>query len=185
METPLPDALSLTAYCLFSGVIDQSGVQRFFERFALLSQSRIMAAHLLMQSNGGVVSDGIALYNFLRTAPLDITVYNSGIVASIGVIAYLGAAKRVASPHAAFMIHKTQTPVGATTTSIAGIAKSLDTLDMATDAVLREHLSLTPEQWETHRTGDLWFSAGEALTANICTEIGDFSPPKGSLLTYV
>ena len=37
------------------------------------------------------MGDGIFIYNLLKTTPLEITVYNSGQVASAGVLAFLGA----------------------------------------------------------------------------------------------
>jgi ATP-dependent protease ClpP protease subunit len=42
-----------------------------------------------------------------------------------------------------------------------------------------EAAKLTPEQWETHRQGDLWLSADEALAAGIATEVAEFAPPAG------
>lgn len=177
---------SKTAYCIFSGTITHETVQRFFERFALLSQNGFDHAHVLLQSSGGAVSDGVCLYNFFRTLPLGLTLYNGGIVGSIAAIAYLGAPKRLASKGSTFMVHRTQLgPITTTGMNIDAYAKNLAALDASTDMILHQHLKLTGEQWEAHRVGDLWFTADEGKACGLCTDLGDFSPPMGQMLTYI
>ena len=51
---------------------------------------RVAHVHLLFQSNGGTVGDGLCLYNFFRSLPISLTFYNTGSVASVAAIAYLG-----------------------------------------------------------------------------------------------
>jgi ATP-dependent Clp protease, protease subunit len=59
-----------------------------------------------MQTTGGNVQDGVCLYNYFRTLPVDLSVYNVGSISSAGVIAYLGAKNRKAATLATFMIHR-------------------------------------------------------------------------------
>jgi ATP-dependent Clp protease protease subunit len=61
------------------------------------TQGGVTELHLLIQSSGGMVGDGISLYNFFRSLPLDLHVYNTGTVASIAAIAFLGAKRRYTS----------------------------------------------------------------------------------------
>ena len=87
--------------------------------------AKVQHVHLLFQSAGGFVGDGIALYNYFKTLPIELTVYNSGAVASIGVIAYLGAKTRNASKYSAFMIHRTQrNPATSTANMLKSLAES-------------------------------------------------------------
>src|SRR5215217_2667776 len=55
---------------------------------------RVAHVHMLFQSNGGTVCDGVCLYNFFRSLPISLTLYNTGSVAPVAVVAYLGAHER-------------------------------------------------------------------------------------------
>jgi ATP-dependent Clp protease, protease subunit len=135
---------------------------------------------LLFQSTGGTVSDGVCLYNFFRSLPIGLTLYNSGSVASIAVIAYLGAKKRKVNAHATFMLHRTSAvPQIATAARVQSIAQSLTLDDKRTEAIITQHLTLSDEQWRIHTVTDLWLSAEEAVQCGLADEIGDFAPPPG------
>jgi ATP-dependent Clp protease protease subunit len=43
----------------------------------------------LVQSTGGFVGDGIAIYNYLRNVPIEIIAYNGGMVSSIAVLVFI------------------------------------------------------------------------------------------------
>ncbi len=170
-------------FALFSGVIDQNTVQKFFKNFALITQQKAqnMHLHLLIQSNGGTISDGIALYNLLKSAPLDVSVYNSGSVQSAAVICFLAGKRRVASRHAMFMLHRpTCAPQLMTTDELESVLTSLKIDGQRLDSILRSHLNFSEAQWSDFRNKEFWFTADDALKHGLITEIGEFSPPKGT-----
>ena len=119
MSDPLPDAPNLlqvssqpvidpsVAYAVFSDNVNQATVQRIFNAVAVGMSNNVKDIHFLFQSSGGYVGDGICLYNFLKTPPIDLTIYNAGSVQSISLIAFLGAKKRKTSPRSVFMMHRT------------------------------------------------------------------------------
>lgn len=136
----------------------------------------------MLQSAGGVVGDGIALYNLIRKLPIPVVLYNSGSVHSIAVIAFLGAERRIASRHSAFMIHRTTSPAMPTTArQVGSLVRGLAIDDERTEAILRERANLNDEDWRVHALTDLYFNADDALERGIATEIGDFSPPPGAV----
>jgi ATP-dependent Clp protease protease subunit len=100
------------AYAMFSGEINQDTTRKIFDSVTAASAQGFSQVHLLFQSYGGFVGDGISLYNFFKTLPLELTIYNTGAIHSIAAIAYLGARKGKASARAAFMIHTTRTGTG-------------------------------------------------------------------------
>src|SRR6059036_1458951 len=94
------------AYFTLSGDVNSDMVHRVFEAVAAMTEDGIETAHILVQSNGGYVSDGLCLYNFLANSPIEFVMYNGGAVASIAVILFLSGSRRYASETARFMIHK-------------------------------------------------------------------------------
>ena len=113
MATPAsPPTLQLPpiVYAVFCGAMDQASAQRFFTGFASASSQNVKEVHVLFQSLGGNVAEGIALYNFFRALTFDLILYNVAQVSSSALIAYLGAKKRKTSAHASFMTHRTTSP---------------------------------------------------------------------------
>jgi len=140
--------------------------------------------HVSIQTSGGNVGDGIWLFNFLKSFPRAVSVYNTGTIASIGTIAYLGAPRRLASAHATFMIHRsTYTPIPANAVSVSGAARILAIEDGRTEAILREQVRLTDRQWAEIDRHELWLTAEDAVTSGIAHAIAEFTPPaRGTVL---
>ena len=167
-------------YAVFAGVIDQAAVQRIFGGITAASNNSVDHIHLMIQSGGGNIGDGICLYNLFRTLNMGLTVYNCGQVCSIATLVYLGAKERKTSAHATFMMHRSYvSPVGATSDRLQSVTQSLALDDQRTEAIFRDMLKLSDDQWATHRYSELWFSADDAIKSNLATEIGEFAPPIG------
>jgi ATP-dependent Clp protease, protease subunit len=184
-QPPNVPAVSNEAYAVFSDNVNQASLQRIFNAFATGTANQVTHVHLLFQSSGGFVGDGICLYNFFKTLPIDLTIYNAGSVQSIALIAYLGARKRITSSKAVFMMHRTNVGGQVTAAKLKGVAKSLTLDDERTESALREHINLTEEEWATLDNQDVYFSGEEAIKNGIANEIGEFSPPRGSRLYTV
>jgi ATP-dependent Clp protease protease subunit len=174
--TAQPGSPDNEVFAVFCGLIDQAAVQRIFQGVTAAINTGVTHLHLLFQSTGGFVGDGVCLYNFFRSLPLSLTLYNAGAVQSIAAIAYLGAKKRQTSAHASFMIHRTYTQQLATASRLQAAAKSLILDDQRTEAILREHLRLPDDRWKEFDYHDLVFSGREAVTIGLADEIGEFSP---------
>jgi ATP-dependent Clp protease protease subunit len=170
-------------WAVIAGSIDQLALQRVLGSFSLASLGNVEKMHVLFQSTGGGIGEGVCLYNFFRTLSIDMTLYNAGSVSSISTVAYLGAKKRKVSRHATFMIHRTQTTTqAANTQAVKAFAASAILFDQTTEAILREHINMPRNKWAHFDHNDLWFSAEEAVQFGIADEIAEFAPPVGTKL---
>ena len=70
-----------------------------------LLKMKVEKIHLLISSPGGDVSQGIAIHNYLKHLPIELSTYNIGIVDSIGVIIYCAGKNRFCDSRARFLIH--------------------------------------------------------------------------------
>jgi len=170
-----------------SGDVNSDMVHRVFDAVADMTEDRITTAHILVQSNGGYVSDGICLYNYLSKLPIRIVTYNAGAVASIAVILYLAGAQRYASETARFMVHKSHAsaPHGARPDALRIIVEGLQADDARTERILRNHVNLQDEHWQTHAYSDLHLTAQEAEEVGLVDAVRDFAPPKGLRVTNI
>ena len=175
------------AWFTLSGDVNSDMVYRVFEAVASMSEDGVDTAHLLVQSNGGYVSDGLCLYNFMASSPINFITYNAGAVASIAVILFMAGTRRYASETARFMIHKSHATAspGARPDALNIIVEGLRADDARTEAILRKNIELTPEQWGIHQYGDLHLNARDAKAAGLVDDVMDFAPPKGSRLRNI
>ena len=142
--------------------------------------------HLLFQSTGGFIGDGICLYNFFRALPIDLTIYNCGTVQSAACTAYLGAKRRKVSTYAAFMFHRaTIAPQTANSQGLKSAAQVLSVEEQRNEALLRDVVRFSEDQWKVIDVGDLIVAAEEAVRIGIAQEIGEFCPPPGTKIFTV
>ena len=170
-----------------SGDVNSDMVHRMFEAVASMTEDGIDTAHVLLQSNGGYVSDGLCLYNFMANSPVKFVMYNAGAVASIAVVVYLAGSRRYTSETARFMIHKSHATAspGSRPDALNIIVEGLRADDARTETILRKEIELTPEQWSVHQYGDLHMTARDAKVARMIHEVTDFAPPKGAILRNI
>jgi ATP-dependent Clp protease, protease subunit len=190
MATPIAQITEPTPreiYGTFFGTIDPDGVRRIANSISKASAiSNLKKVHLAFQSNGGCIGEGVALYNLFRVLPFEVVLYNIGTIASIAVVAFLGAKQRMTSTHAAFMMHRTQTTTQlANTQTIRSFAESAILADNRTEAILRHHITMPDEKWAHFNHNDLWFSAEDAVKFGVADEIAEFDPPAGAKLFHV
>jgi ATP-dependent Clp protease protease subunit len=169
------------AYFTLSGDVNSDMVHRVFEAVSEMTAKGVDTAHILLQSNGGYVSDGLCLYNFLSHAPVTFVMYNAGAVASIAVILFLSGTRRYASDTARFMVHKSHATAapGARPDALKIIVEGLQADDARTEQILRKHIELTPDHWAVHEYSDLHLTARDAQVVGLIEAVADFAPPKG------
>ncbi len=175
------------AWFTLSGDVNSDMVHRVFEAVSTMTENGVETAHILIQSNGGYVSDGLCLYNFLSNAPIKFVMYNGGAVASIAVILFLSGTRRYASETARFMVHKSHATAspGARPDALNIIVEGLRADDARTESILRKHIELNPDQWAIHQYSDLHLTARDAKTARVITDVADFAPPRGVVLRNI
>jgi ATP-dependent Clp protease protease subunit len=153
-------------YATLARPIDGPGIHHAFNFYASMQRKGVSIVHLLIQSDGGFVRDGIALHGYLKNLPIQTNTYNLGNVASIAVAVFLAGQVRRAAKNSAFMIHKA-------TNSFQFPMKA----DFIRErAVVLERIP--DSDWVKYPTVDLTFGAQEAKEFGLIHEIADFTPPR-------
>jgi ATP-dependent Clp protease protease subunit len=174
-------AVPETVYAIFCGDIAQVTAAKVVSGLTVAMGAKVKHVHLLFQSAGGYVGDGVFLYNLFRTIPIELTLYNVGQLSSAGVIAFLGGKNRKTTRNATFMLHRcASSPQFATSTKLEHAAKTLVLDDERTETIVREHVNFSPELWEQIKHHDLYVSGEEAVKYGIADAIGEFAPPPGT-----
>ncbi|MEY8209223.1 MULTISPECIES: ATP-dependent Clp protease proteolytic subunit [Corynebacterium] len=120
---------------------------------------------LYINSPGGSVTAGMAIYDTMKYSPCDVRTYGMGLAASMGQFLLTAGApgKRFALPHARIMMHQPSAGVGGTAADIAIQAEQFAQTKREMAQLIAEHTGQTFEQVTKDSDRDRWFTAQQAL----------------------
>jgi ATP-dependent Clp endopeptidase proteolytic subunit ClpP len=128
-----------------------------------------VALHL--NSPGGDVFDGLAIYQALKNRAGSTTVHVDGLAASIASVIAMGADRVVMAPKAQLMIHEGFT---AAVGDAADMRKLADLLDRTSDSIASVYADKaggSVDHWRNRMREETWYSADEALEAGLVDEV--------------
>lgn len=128
---------------------------------------------LYINSPGGSVSAGMAIYDTMKYSPCDIRTYGMGLAASMGQFLLSGGTKgkRYALPHARIMMHQPSAGVGGTAADIAIQAEQFAQTKREMAELIAENTGQTFEQITKDSDRDRWFTAQEAKEYGIVDHV--------------
>jgi ATP-dependent Clp protease protease subunit len=143
-----------------------------------MKNNGIKKVNLLIQSGGGILTDGIAIYTYLKNLPIDISTYNCGFVGSIAILIYLTGNKRYASNLSKFMIHKSTLQFLAPTNimDVKNRSEITGKDDKNIEEILKSKIKMPEDKWAEYKNADLFIMPDEALKFNLIHEISEFEP---------
>lgn len=119
---------------------------------------------LYINSPGGSVHAGLAIYDTMRLIPNDVATLAMGFAASMGqfLLSVGTAGKRFTLPNARIMMHQPSAGIGGTTADIEIQAENLEFTKRTIERITAEHTGQTPETISRDGDRDRWFTAEEA-----------------------
>ncbi len=119
---------------------------------------------LYINSPGGSVSAGLAIYDTMQFIKCEVGTVAMGMAASMGQFLLCAGAKgkRLALPHARIMMHQPSGGIGGTASDIAIQAENMLWTKKTMQERIAFHTGQTVEQIETDSDRDRWFTAKEA-----------------------
>lgn len=128
---------------------------------------------LYINSPGGSVTAGMAIYDTMKYSPCDIATYGMGLAASMGQFLLSGGTKgkRFALPHARIMMHQPSAGVGGTAADIAIQAEQFAQTKREMAELIAEHTGQSFEQITKDSDRDRWFTAQQAKEYGIVDHV--------------
>lgn len=119
---------------------------------------------LYINSPGGSISAGMAIFDTMNWIPNDVATVAMGMAASMGqfLLSAGTPGKRYATPHARVMMHQPSGGIGGTASDIKIQAEQLVFIKKQMAELIAEHTGQSVEQVEKDADRDRWFSAQEA-----------------------
>jgi ATP-dependent Clp protease protease subunit len=120
---------------------------------------------LYINSPGGSVTAGMAIYDTMQFADCDVATYGMGLAASMGQFLLTAGAKgkRYALPHARIMMHQPSAGIGGSAADIAIMAEQFAHTKRELNELQAMHTGKSIEQVTADADRDRWFTAKEAL----------------------
>jgi ATP-dependent Clp protease protease subunit len=153
--------------------VDDDIANRITAQLLLLAAEPDKDIFLYINSPGGSITAGMAIYDTMQYIKNDVVTIAMGLAASMGQFLLTAGApgKRYALPNAEVLIHQPS----------AGLAGSASDIKIHSEHLLRTkrkmarlsamHSGQTLEQWERDSDRDRWFSAEEAKDYGLIDEV--------------
>ena len=132
-----------------------------------------MPINIRINSLGGDVFDGMAMYNVIKRREAKTTVYIEGIAASIATIIALGADEVIMAENSLFMIHNAW---GGTSGEAKDMRKTAETLDKITSELTDIYVKKTGLSYDAlaeMMDEETWLNAEEAFRLGFIDTISD------------
>ena len=133
---------------------------------------------IYVNSPGGSVTAGLAIYDTMQFVNCDVATYCLGQASSMGAVLLAAGTKgqRYALPHARVMIHQPWGGTRGTTADIEIAAEEIKRLKGALNKVLAFHTGQTEDQIQTDTDRDYFMSAKEACAYGLVDQVIEFQP---------
>jgi ATP-dependent Clp protease protease subunit len=120
---------------------------------------------LYINSPGGSVTAGMAIFDTMQFVDCDIATYAMGLAASMGqfLLSAGTSGKRYALPHARILMHQPSAGIGGTASDIAIQAEQFKLTKVEMAKLISEHTGQPVEQVQADSERDRWFTAQQAL----------------------
>ena len=154
-------------------VDDTSANDIMAQLLVLESQDPDRDITMYINSPGGSVTAGMAIYDTMKYSPCDIATYGMGLAASMGQFLLSGGTKgkRYALPHARIMMHQPSAGVGGTAADIAIQAEQFAQTKREMAELIAEHTGQTFEQITKDSDRDRWMTAQQAKEYGIVDHV--------------
>jgi ATP-dependent protease ClpP protease subunit len=136
-----------------------------------LQQVQATTLNVHLNSPGGEVFDGIAIYNALVNHPADVHVTVDALAASIASVIAMAGDTLTMGRHSQLMIHE---PYGMCLGNAADMAMMIAQLDRCADniaAAYADRAGGTVEAWRDAMRAETWYTGAEAVAAGLADQV--------------
>tara|TARA_B100000809_G_scaffold262283_1_gene312916 strand:+ start:1173 stop:1769 length:597 start_codon:yes stop_codon:yes gene_type:complete len=146
----------------------------------LQSEEPTADVQLYINSPGGSISAGMAIYDTMQFITCDVATYCMGQCASMGAVLLTAGTKekRYALPNSRIMIHQPLAGMEGTAEDILIHAKELKRIKQRMNQILLKHTGRKLEQIESDTDRDRFMTASEAMEYGLIDQVVDRMEPK-------
>ena len=174
LDEQMVSRLMFQRIILLGTEVDDRVANRLCSQLLLLSAEDPRSdISLYINSPGGSVSAGLAIYDTMRLIPNDVSTLAMGLAGSMAQFLLCAgtAGKRFSLPHAQVLMHQGSAGFGGTAADIEIYAEQLGRTGATMIRLIAEHTGQPLERVQQDSLRDRWFSAAEARDYGIVDHI--------------
>jgi ATP-dependent Clp protease, protease subunit len=163
--------------------VDDPIANRICAQLLLLSaEDQRRDISLYINSPGGSISAGLAIYDTMRLIPNDVSTLAMGIAASMGqfLLSAGTRGKRFSLPHARILMHQGSAGIRGTAVDVQIQAENLEYTKALMNRLIAEHTGQDIETITRDADRDRWFTAEQArdygFVDRVLTSVADIRP---------
>lgn len=149
---------------MLTGEVNQMSAELIIAQLLYLDGQEVKPISLYINSPGGSVSDGLAIYDTMKTIKSPVDTYCMGMAASMGAFLLSSGRKRYCMPNAEVMIHQPLGGAQGQCTDVEIRTRHLVNLKHRLNGILAKNTGKTIEEIEKDTDRDNWLSAEDALS---------------------
>lgn len=127
--------------------------------------------HVFINSYGGEVAEGLAIYNALRRHKAKITTYCDGFACSIASVIFMAGDERIMNEASLLMIHNAWTYTMGNSAELRKQADDLEKITQASVEAYKAHSSLSEEEIKALMDAESWILPEEAFSYGFATKV--------------
>jgi len=172
-DPQIQEKLLKTRSILLSGEIDKESAESVIKQLLVLEGESNEPIKLFINSPGGDVDAGYAIFDMVRFVTAPVTMIGMGLVASAAALVLLAVPKerRLALPNSTYLIHQPMSGMRGVATDIEIHAQHLEKLREKLDALISQETGKSLEEVREDTERDHWLSAEEACAYGLVERI--------------
>ena len=172
-DSDLASRLLKSRSVLLSGEINKRLAERVIKQLILLEADAEDPIRIFIDSPGGDVDAGYAIFDMLRFVTPPVVTIGMGLVASAAAVVLLAAPRerRVGLPNSHYLIHQPLSGIRGVATEIEIHARELDKLRSKINQMIAEETGQSLEKVERDTDRDYWLNADEAQEYGLVSRI--------------
>ena len=174
--TPDPsvtERLLKTRTIILSGEISQDKADEICRQLLVLDSESQEPVYVYINSPGGDVDSGFAIYDMIRFISSPVTVIGMGLVASAAALIFLSVPleRRLGFPDSTYLIHQPLSKLRGVAVDVTSYASKISKLRQKLDQLIADAVGKTREEVEKDTERDHWLSADEAIEYGIVSKV--------------
>ncbi len=173
-EDALAERFLKTRTILLTGEIDKEQGERLIRQLLLLESLSSDPITILIDSPGGDVDAGFAIFDMIRFVKAPVRIVGMGLVASAAALVLLAVPKesRLGLPNSHYLIHQPLSGIRGVATEIEIHARELEKTRERINRIIAEETGQTLERIQKDTDRDYWMNAEEAASYGLISRVG-------------
>lgn len=172
-RTALDDKFLKTRNIMLCGEVCEEMSERVAKQLLLLESESSEPVRIFIDSPGGDVNAGYAIFDMIRFVACPVTMVGMGLVASAAALILLavGRERRVGLPNSSYLIHQPSSQMKGVASDISIHAEQLEKLRAKINAEISSQTGRSLEQVRKDTDRDHWLDSQEALSYGLISKI--------------